>query len=151
LKKLLQSGLIIFAAIILISCGAKEAPKDPLAWDTNLQNAVIKARATGKPILVNFTGSDWCKWCQKLNEEVFHRPEFVEYAQKNLILVKLDFPRTIEQSNATKEYNESMLQTFGVQGFPTILLLNSEGQTLLQTGYQPGGPLKYIEHLEEYM
>jgi len=65
-----------------------------------------------------------------------------------LILVRLDFPRSIEQSAETKLYNNQLAQRYGVQGFPTVLLFNSQGQMVLQTGYQPGGPVSYVEHLK---
>ena len=102
-------------------------------------------------MLVDFTGSDWCIWCKRLSDEVFSKSEFESYADENLILVKLDFPRDIEQSTETKLYNNNLAQRFGVQGFPTILLFNSSGKLVLTTGYQPGGPQSYVNHLKEYL
>ncbi|MCK7526323.1 MAG: thioredoxin family protein [Ignavibacteriales bacterium] len=84
-------------------------------------------------------------------QKFFLKVEFEDYADDNLILVRLDFPRSIEQSAETKAYNNQLAQRYGVQGFPTILLFNSQGKMVLQTGYQPGGPANYINHLKSYL
>ncbi|HEX9252944.1 MAG TPA: thioredoxin family protein, partial [Ignavibacteriaceae bacterium] len=77
--------------------------------------------------------------------------EFKDYADENLILVRLDFPKDIEQSAETKMYNSQLAQRYNVQGFPTILLFNSQGRLVLQTGYQQGGPVNYVNHLKSYL
>jgi protein disulfide-isomerase len=124
---------------------------DDLNWQENLETALQEAKLQNKAVLVNFTGSDWCIWCKRLTEEVFAKGDFEDYASDNLILVKLDFPRDIEQSTETKMYNNNLAQKFGVQGFPTILLFNSSGKLVLTTGYQPGGPASYVNHLKSYL
>ena len=141
---------MILLAAILLGC-SKSSANDNLNWEENLEAALQKAKTENKAVLVNFTGSDWCQWCIKLSNEVFSQPEFEEYADDNLILVRLDFPRNIEQSAETKMYNNQLAQRYGVQGFPTILLFNSQGQMVLQTGYQPGGPASYVNHLKSYL
>lgn len=141
--------LAIFVAL-LAGC-AKSGAADKLNWHANLEKALQQAKQENKAALVNFTGSDWCIWCKRLSEEVFSKNEFENYANDNLILVKLDFPRDIEQSAETKMYNNNLAQRFGVQGFPTILLFNSSGKLVLTTGYQPGGPANYVKHLKTHL
>lgn len=148
MKKIFLSMILL--AAILLGC-SKSSANDNLNWEENLETALQKAKTENKAVLVNFTGSDWCQWCIKLSNEVFSQPEFEEYADENLILVRLDFPRSIEQSAETKMYNNQLAQRYGVQGFPTILLFNSQGQMVLQTGYQPGGPVSYVNHLKSYL
>lgn len=145
MKKIFLSALLLTA--ILIGC-SKSSSSDSLSWEDNLETALKKAKTENKAVLVNFTGSDWCQWCIKLSDEVFSKSDFEDYAEDNLILVKLDFPRSIEQSAETKLYNNQLAQRYGVQGFPTILLFNSAGNLVLTTGYQPGGPVSYVEHLK---
>ncbi|MGB5896232.1 MAG: thioredoxin family protein, partial [Ignavibacteriaceae bacterium] len=99
----------------------------------------------------NFTGSDWCKWCFKLSDEVFSKDAFKEYADENLILVKLDFPRSISQSSETKAYNQSLAQKYGVQGFPTIIIFNSQGKPVAKTGYRTGGAANYVSHIKSFL
>jgi len=145
LKKIFLSAVLLTAVVIGCSKGGSN---DNLNWEDNLETALKKAKTENKAVLVNFTGSDWCQWCIKLSDEVFSKSDFEDYAEDNLILVKLDFPRSIEQSAETKLYNNQLAQRYGVQGFPTILLFNSAGNLVLTTGYQPGGPVSYVEHLK---
>ena len=148
LKKLLVvTAIILFA---FVSCESQSASNN-LSWETDLGVAIKKAKQENKTVFVNFTGSDWCKWCMKLNDEVFSKSEFENFAKDNLVLVKVDFPQSLPQSNETKMYNNSLAQKFGVQGFPTIILLDSTGKVLLRTGYQPGGAANYVEHLKSYI
>lgn len=145
MKKIILSAVLLTA--ILIGCG-KGSSNDGLSWEENLETALQKAKTENKAVLVNFTGSDWCQWCVKLSDEVFSKPEFKEYADDNLILVRLDFPKNIEQSAETKAYNNQLAQRYGVQGFPTVLLFNSSGSLVKTTGYLPGGPVTYVNDLK---
>jgi protein disulfide-isomerase len=137
----------VLLTVVVIGC-SKAGSNDNLNWEDNLETALQKAKAENKAVLVNFTGSDWCQWCIKLSDEVFSKSEFEDYADENLILVRLDFPRSIEQSAETKAYNNQLAQKYGVQGFPTVLLFNSSGNLVKTTGYLPGGPVTYIDHLK---
>jgi len=128
-----------------------EAKQDsvPAGWTTDYEAALKQAKAENKSVLIDFTGSDWCGWCIKLDREVFSQPAFKEYAQKDLVRVYIDFPRGKPQSDALKEKNKELAEKFGVQGLPTIVILNSEGQMIGKTGYQRGGAENYVEHLQE--
>ncbi|MDA3885109.1 MAG: thioredoxin family protein [Candidatus Delongbacteria bacterium] len=117
-------------------------------WETSYSTAIKKAKDSGKMLLLDFTGSDWCGWCVKLDNEVFSKKEFQDYADKNLILLKLDFPRAIKQSNELKKQNRALASKFGIKGYPTIIVLNNNEKLIGRTGYQKGGPKKYIAHLK---
>lgn len=116
-------------------------------WLTDFEAAKKQAAAEKKDILVDFTGSDWCGWCIKLDKEVFSTPAFK--AQKDFVLVSLDFPRRKEIPADQKAKNEALMRQWGVRGFPTIILTNAKGEAYARTGYQPGGPEKYLPHLAE--
>ena len=116
-------------------------------WLTDLDAAKKQAAAEKKDILIDFTGSDWCGWCVKLDKEVFSTPEFK--GQKDFVLVSLDFPRKKEIPAEAKAKNEALMKQWGVQGFPTIILTNAAGEAYAQTGYQDGGPVKYLAHLAD--
>ena len=144
--------LIVTIILIALSCSEnKTQTPGNLNWTTDLGKAIEKAKTEKKAVLVNFTGSDWCKWCFKLDEEVFSKDEFKLYAEENLILVIVDFPMKKQQSNKTRMYNYSLQQKLGVQGYPTIILFNDKGIPVAKTGYRPGGPEKYIDHLKAYL
>lgn len=120
-------------------------------WLTDFGKANEIAKELNRPILVNFTGSDWCGWCIKLSNEVFTKEAFQQYANDSLVLLKLDFPRKIPQTPEVKAANEKLARDFGVEGFPTIVLLDTKGKEINRTGYQPGGAEAYVKHLKELL
>ena len=134
----------LFAGLVLARAGAAE-PK----WTTDLPKAQAQAKTENKLVMMDFTGSDWCGWCIKLNREVFSQPEFADYAAKNLVLVEVDFPRTKAQSKELQKANDALQTKYGIEGYPTIIVLNSAGQKVGQLGYMPGGPKAFIAELEK--
>jgi thiol-disulfide isomerase/thioredoxin len=141
-------------SVALLTASALAAtPSNPLdaegPWFADYDEAVKVARAEGKDLFVDFTGSDWCGWCIKLDTEVFEHDEWLETAQKEYVLVKLDFPRKQEIKDLVPnpERNEELKNQFGVAGFPTILLVTADGDSFGQTGYQKGGPAPYLLHM----
>ena len=119
-------------------------------WLTDLDEGIKVAKAEKKTILVDFTGSDWCGWCIRLKKEVFDQKEFAA-ATKDFVLVELDYPQKKQQSPEVKAKNKALSEKFGIEGFPTILLLDANGEPFAQTGYQAGGPIKYLAHLAELL
>jgi thioredoxin-related protein len=117
-------------------------------WVTDYKKAQEAAKAGKKLMVLEVRGSDWCGWCMKLDKEVFSTPEFQNYASRNLILVKLDFPRRRPQTEALKKQNEQLAQKYGIQGFPTIIVLNGEGEKVGELGYMNGGPSPFLAKLE---
>ena len=99
-------------------------------------------------MLLDFTGSDWCGWCVLLEREVFSKPQFKEYASKNLVLIEVDFPKKKPLSDAIKKQNLQLAQRYQVQGFPTIIVLNGDGKIVGELGYVKGGPTAFIAELE---
>jgi protein disulfide-isomerase len=132
----------------VVAVGSIEAASD-LTWETDFEAASLQAKKAGKQMLLNFTGSDWCGWCIRLDKEVFSQAEFKAYAKDALILVELDFPRGKELDASTKAQNEALAQKYEIRGFPTILILSPEGELVGKTGYQRGGAAEYVEHLKE--
>lgn len=134
---------ITVAALAITTCIASAE-----TWLTDFKAASDKAKSENKPLLMDFTGSDWCGWCIKLDKEVFNTPEFKEYAEKNLVLLKLDFPKGKSQPPHEKKQNEELAKRYGIQGFPTIIVLNSSGKAVGKLGYTEGGPSAFIKKLE---
>jgi thioredoxin-related protein len=140
----MKKVLIVLAALV-IGGGVFAAE----GWKTDFEDAKAEAKAKNKHILIDFSGSDWCHWCVKLDKEVFTQAAFKGYAKDNLILVLADFPSDkSKQSAEQRKQNEQLAKEFGVRGFPTVFILSPEGKVVGKTGYQAGGPEKYIEHIK---
>ena len=115
-------------------------------WSTNYDESLKKAATENRMVLLEFTGSDWCPPCKKQAADVFAQPAFEEFANANLVPVKLDFPRRAEQSEEQKTANQALAQKYKVEGFPTVILLDSKGAELArEVGYGGGGVPAFIE------
>jgi protein disulfide-isomerase len=111
------------------------------AWTTDFKAAQAAAKKDGKPILIDFTGSDWCGWCIKMKKESLDKTAFKDFAQKELVLVEADFPNSKPQTAEVKAQNEALKKKYKVNGFPTFVLINADGKELgRQEGYLEGGP-----------
>jgi thioredoxin-related protein len=118
-------------------------------WRTDLAAATADAKENDQLLLLNFSGSDWCGWCKRLDAEVFSQDEFKTYADSSLVPLLADFPRKSPQEKDLQAQNQRLMKHFNVQGFPTLLLFNSEGELIGQLGYQPGGPKAFIQAIEQ--
>lgn len=143
---------IVFCSLSL------NANSQELAWETDIYKAVSKSNEVKKPILMFFTGSDWCGWCVRLQNEVLKKPEFVAWAKEHVVLLELDFPRRIPISENLKAQNNSLQSSFAVQGFPTVKIVNAnlkEGiinfELLGTLGYMSGGPNIWITQAQEIL
>ena len=117
------------------------------AWLVDFKKAQARAQAENKHLLVDFTGSDWCKYCILLKEEVFSKPEFLEAAGKQFVFVEVDYPMRKQQSAELKAQNEMLKMRYNIMQWPTVLLMDSQGQVFARTGYVAGGPEYYLNHL----
>lgn len=131
-------------------------PAAPLAapeavWRTDLPGALQQARAEKKVVLLDFTGSDWCPWCIKFDQDVLSTGKFAKYAKARLVLVKLDFPRQTPQGDDLKRANAALAKQFKVDGFPTYILLDADGKELGRVvGYLNGGPDAFTAKLDSF-
>jgi len=120
-------------------------------WLTDFNKAKKEAAEKKLPILADFSGSDWCGWCIKLDKEVFSQKEFKEFAKEKLILFLADFPREKELKAEVKAQNEQLRKAYGIEGFPTVLLLDADGKVIARTGYRRGGAAAYVDYLEKLL
>jgi thioredoxin-related protein len=139
---------IIFALFFCWSVSVALAADS--GWLESVPQAVDQARRENKLVLLDFTGSDWCGWCKKLDAETFSQSEFIDYARRNLVLVEVDFPSHKPQSEELREANKALKEHYSVRGFPTLVVLRPDGTVLWkQTGYLAGGPGTMIAKLDE--
>jgi len=140
--------ILFYAMLIAFTVNAEpQAVSSKINWITSYEDAVNQSKATSKPILLFFTGSDWCSWCHKLEAEVLNTPQFAESASSKFIFVLLDFPMSSKLSPTLTAQNKQLQKKYDVRGFPSIILLDSKGQKIGATGYRAGGGKQYAEHL----
>ncbi len=137
-----------FGLVALLAFSTEKAKADE-AWTEDVSAAIKTANDDDKDILLFFTGSDWCPPCKKLEEEVLSVPDFQVEASQHYVLVKLDFPQEIEQEESIKKQNEQWAQKFGVDSFPTVILLDKNEKPYAIAGYEDGGFQNYLGMLEE--
>lgn len=153
----LALGLILSALAPAPPSFAASQPLNPAAevpagWLGDLSAAQAQARATNRPLVVVFSGSDWCKPCIMYEQEVFAQPEFMAYANDRLVLAHFDFPRLKKNqpSAAQVKLNETAAAQLNREGdFPLAVIISPEGQVLAKTGYIAGGPAAFTAYLKQ--
>ena len=140
--------IAIICYLVLLTAAAKS--QEPV-WNNSLDKAIESSSKAGKPILLFFTGSDWCGWCKRLQAEVFSKPEFTSWAAANVVLMEVDFPRRTQLEPEIQNQNNQLQQFFGIQGYPTIWFVNASKkdgkinfEKLGSTGYLYGGPTAWL-------
>ncbi len=141
----LLCGLICLQGFCTAKAEADQTTK--INWLTNYEEAINQSKATSKPIVLFFTGSDWCGWCNKLEEEALDTMEFAQAAGDKFIFVKLDFPLNTTLPSQQTAQNKQLQKKYDVKGFPTLIILNPQQQQIGTTGYRPGGGKQYANHL----
>lgn len=137
------AGAIALAAVFAAPAAASE-----VEWLDNYEEAKKLAKEQDKFILADFTGSDWCGWCKKLQAEVLDTTEFKAWAPTHVVLLELDFPRRKPMPAAVKQANEALAKRYEVTGYPTVVFLTADGAQLGRTGYLEGGPARWLPNAE---
>jgi uncharacterized protein YyaL (SSP411 family) len=147
-------GLVAILLGGATAASAQTAPPVALTWRASLPEALAQAKANQKPVLAVFSGSDWCKPCMMLKQEVFDQPEFANFAQDRFVLARFDFPRSKKNRldpAQTKRNEEAAAQLNKEGAFPAVVLLSPEGKVLARTGYRPGGATAYDAYLAQLL
>jgi thioredoxin-related protein len=145
------------ATAMLVALGLFSAfsARGDSAWGTDLKKAQEEAKANHKLLLLDFTGSDWCGYCVMFDRAILSKPEFKDYANKNLVLVELDYPRRggsrwNAQSIELKKQNAELAEKFNIEGFPTLVILNGEGKAVWRyDGFYSGGVAAFLAELDK--
>jgi uncharacterized protein YyaL (SSP411 family) len=148
----LRSAVLALSALCVAP--AQTAPVGAPVWATSLPAALAQAKASQRPVLAVFSGSDWCKPCMQLKQEVFDQPEFAQFAQDKFVLARFDFPRNKKNAlskEQTRLSEEAAAQLNREGAFPAVVLLSPEGKVLARTGYRPGGAAAYDAYLAQLL
>lgn len=155
-KKLNKMRKIFITVLVVMGSFAVQAQE--LKWETDINKAISVSNKSKKPMLLFFTGSDWCGWCIRLQKEVLKTPEFATWAKKNVVLVELDYPRKTAQAEAIKVQNAGLQEAFGIQGFPTVYFATAKLKNgkpsftgIGSTGYVAGGPTAWLATADDIL
>lgn len=151
MKKIaLLATVLLFAGVLAAqsTSGTYKAANE--GWLVNLDEAYKISKKTGKPIMANFTGSDWCGWCKRLTAAVFSKPEFKKWADKNVVLLELDFPRRFQVPSDIRQQNMSLQQAFKVTGYPTVWVFHLDKDAAGQYNISPLGKTGYTATVQEF-
>jgi protein disulfide-isomerase len=131
--------------LVVANCARAES-----SWETDFKKAQQEAKANKKLLFIDFTGSDWCGYCIRLDRDILSKQQFKDYASKNLVLLEIDFPRRKEQTSAVKAQNEKLAQEYQIEGFPTLVVLDGDGHKVWRyDGFFPNGAEAFIAELEK--
>ncbi|HNX35583.1 MAG TPA: thioredoxin family protein [Kiritimatiellia bacterium] len=126
----------LISLLLSVTVAAAEQPAAegaaPGLWTMDLEAARKVAAEKKLPILINFTGSDWCGWCKHMDQEVFSHDDWATYAKSNFLLVWIDFPT--DKSLVPEKFvprNKALSETYGIKGYPTYIVLDDDGQSVL--------------------
>ena len=150
MKKILLLGLFLTASLFAFSQTKEEYKAENEGWLVKIEDAYAESKKTGKPILANFTGSDWCGWCKRLTKAVFVEDEFKKWAKDNVILLELDFPRRKQLPDEIKQQNYQLQQAFRVSGYPTIWVFNLDKDDKGQFQIEALGKTNYKPKVKEF-
>ena len=138
------------AAAVAASALAASAVSTPAGFTDDLAAARRNAAGNGRAIVAVFSGSDWCGWCRKLDAEILSTDAFRQTATNAYELVYIDNPRDRSLLSPTgRANNRRLTEQYGIEGFPTVLVLDADGNVLAKLGYQPGGPEPYLARLRQ--
>jgi len=120
-------------------------------WQTSFSEAKEKAKTTDKPLILVFSGSDWCAPCIKLEKDIWQSEVFTTYAASNYILYRADFPRrkANKLSEVKERENKELAEIYNSKGhFPLVVILDTKLEIVGKTGYKKVKPKEYISILK---
>lgn len=123
-------------------------------WQASYQEAVKASAENNEPIILVFSGSDWCAPCIKLDKNIWQSPEFKTYADEHYVLYRADFPRKkANQLSAERTMeNVELADRYNPKGyFPLVVVLDKKGKVLGTTGYKKLTPTEYVSHLNSFI
>lgn len=148
----MKKSYLLFTVLFLTLAAMAENISVPENWTANINTALNNAARENKKILILFTGSNWCKYCKLLKSEVLDQPEFKKLAAEKFIAVYFDYPTGKALPAEQKKIQQMWAKKFNVGGFPTVVILNSNGKKIGEiSGYRQNSKAEYIKQLESIL
>lgn len=120
-------------------------------WTNNIDSAKYQSLKKNRYILLKFTGSDWCANCKYLEKSLFHKPDFIAYANNKLVLLEADFPMKRKNQLSKKQQleNDSLAAKYNKKGvFPLVLILNDRGDIVFTLNSSPKNKSDYLKQIQ---
>lgn len=141
-------GIGLFGLVFAAFAAVAAETSTPKGFTDDLDAAMKRAKANGHNILAVFSGSDWCIWCKMLEKEILSKDAFVKTATNAYELVFIDNPMNQKLLSETgRRNNRRLTEKYGIEGFPTVLVLDADGKVVAQPDYKMVGPQEYISHI----
>lgn len=122
--------------------------KAEINWCESYSDSMKFAKGQSKPLLILFTGTAWCPACMKLEREVLNKPEFARAVANNFVFYKAEFndpsPEALESSP-----DKVLIDRYNIEAFPTIVVIDTNGNQLFTVNYKAGGPQVYANELNQ--
>lgn len=151
-KMLLGSAFMLSSALLMAQPSASSLPSlnsaaaGKINWLQTYSDAVAQSQSASKPIVILFTGTGWCPACMKLEREVISSPEFAQAVGDKFVFLKADFPNYSESAVSASPF-KPLMDRYHVEAFPTLVVINANGQLLYTVNYRDGGPRAYAQEL----
>lgn len=142
-------SLMLAALFLLLGVNVHATQGSKIQWHDDYQAALTESKSTKKPLLLVFTGTGWCTYCKKLEQEVFSTSQFAKAAGDQYVFVKMEYDyRGIPLAKQFQKQHQELSRQYNIQSYPTVIIVNSEEQILLTTGYRAGGGERYAAYLQ---
>ncbi|MEX2606859.1 MAG: hypothetical protein WD708_05895 [Kiritimatiellia bacterium] len=79
------------------------------------------------------------------------KKEFEEYAEKELVLMEVDFPKKKKQSSSLKKANQKLQSDYKIRGYPTLLLMDGEGKVISSISTGARSPEDLIKTISSHL
>lgn len=147
----MKNLVVLFALLISpFFINAQDYQPENEGWLVNFEEAYEVSKKTGKPIMANFTGSDWCGWCKRLTKSVFSQPGFKSWSDDNVVLLELDYPKRKSVPAEIQKQNNNLRQAFRISGYPTVWVFHIEKDEKGEYNIDPIGKTGYKRTVEEF-
>ncbi len=147
ITEVMRNSLLVFTLLICTSVFSQN-------WEETYSDAIAKSKAQNKPLILVFSGSDWCAPCIKLDQKIWQSEEFKTYAKASYVLYKADFPRKKANrlSAELQVQNEKLAEKYNPKGyFPLVIVLDAKEEVLGKTGYANSSPKEYLSKLNAFI
>ena len=123
----------------------------PTGMTDDFEAACEQAKKEKKRMLLVFSGSDWCGFCKRLDDDVLSEKKFIRQVSRKYVPVYVDSPRDRSLLSArAQDRNPGLIDRYSPNGYPTVVVTDADGEELARfSGYGGGGSSAFMRRLED--